>query len=582
MKLVDALRALQAASPAARLLPLQLVCGFTPLHVQTFIAAHVQARAPERKVVPSSGLFGDCLGNLERIAELETLPEVAVVCLEWPDFDPRLGLRNVGGWRPSDLDDISRTVTSQVKRFVAAIACVGERVPLRISLPTLPLPPVSYFPGARSGAFDLSLRSAVLELGAQAALMPNVAVVNAQQLDRASPIDQRRDVAADLASGFPYTLAHASALGSAIAELVVPPVPKKGLITDLDDTLWRGLVGEVGPSGVTWDLDHKSQMHALYQQLLVSLAESGVLLAIASKNEPAAVAQVFEAREQLAPLREPFFPTEVSWGPKSEAVARILQTWNIGADSVVFVDDSPLELAEVQAAWPELTCLRFPKESDGQAYALLERLRDLFGKATLSAEDAVRRESLRQGLAFSEESAVGGSDPEQFLSQIDAELSLTYGTRPSDSRAFELINKTNQFNLNGRRYSEGEWSAYLSDPKTFLVSVAYKDKFGPLGTIGVLAGQLDGQSHALSVDTWVLSCRAFSRRIEHACLKAIFARFDAERLNLDFRATPKNAPLQAFLRELLGSAAAGPVTVQRSVFEKTCLPLYHRLKELSL
>jgi FkbH-like protein len=581
MKLVDALRSLQAAAPGARPLPLHLVCGFTPLHLQTFVAAHLQARAPQRKVVPTSGLFGDCLGNLERVATLDNPPEATVVVLEWPDFDPRLGLRNVGGWRPSDLDDINRTVTSQVKRFAAAIARAGQRTPLRISLPSLPLPPVSYFPSARSGAFDLSLRAALLELGAQAALSPNVAIVNAQRLDRVSPIDQRRDIAAELASGFPYTLAHASALASALAELVLPAVPKKGIITDLDDTLWRGLVGEVGPAGVTWDLDHKSHMHALYQQLLVSLAEAGVLLAVASKNDPTVTAQAFEVRDELALLREPFFPMEVSWGPKSEAVGRILRAWNIGADSVVFIDDSPLELAEVQAAWPSVTCLRFPKESDAQVYALLEQLRDLFGKATLSTEDGIRRESLRQGAAFRQERAAEAADPEHFLSQVDAELTLSYGTQRVEPRALELLNKTNQFNLNGRRYSEGDWLAFLSDPKTFLITVAYKDKFGPLGTIGVIAGHLDQSTRELSVDAWVLSCRAFSRRIEHACLSAIFARFEAPVLRLDFQTTPKNSPLQAFICELLGSAPAGPVTVQRSAFEKACPPLYLRLKELS-
>jgi FkbH-like protein len=561
-------------------LALHIVCGFTPLHLQTFVAAHVQAIAPARRVVASSGLFGDCLGNLERVGALESPPEAALVVLEWSDFDPRLGLRSIGGWRPRDLADITTTVTSQADRFAATIARVAERIPLRVSLPTLPLPPVSHFPGARSGSFDLELRARILELGAHAARSANVAVVNPQRLDRASPLDQRRDVTAEFASGFPYTLAHASALGRILAELVVPAVPKKGLITDLDDTIWRGLVGEIGPHGVTWDLDHKSHTHALYQQLLGSLAESGVLLAVASKNDPALAAQAFEQRDELAALREQFFPMEVSWGPKSEAVGRILQAWNVAADSVVFVDDSPLELAEVQAAWPEMAVLRFPKESDSQLYALLEQLRDLFGKASVSAEDGLRLESLRQAQRFHEQIATDGTGPDDFLSQLEAELTLSYATKPLDPRALELINKTNQFNLNGRRYSEGDWVAYLNRPETWLVTVGYKDKFGPLGTIGTVVGRSEKGSRALSVDGWVLSCRAFSRRIEHACLKAIFLRFGVVELAFDFQTTEKNGPLRSFLSDLLGRAPSGQFTLSWPAFESACPPLYHRLKEL--
>ncbi|HEY0466866.1 MAG TPA: HAD-IIIC family phosphatase, partial [Polyangiaceae bacterium] len=422
------------------------------------------------------------------------------------------------------MPDILAMVITMAERFLGAIERAAARVPLRLSLPTLPLPPVSYFPGARSSSFDLELKARILEFGSRAASNPNVAVVNSQRLDRTSPPDQRRDVTAEIASGFPYTLHHASALGRALAELVAPPVPKKGLITDLDDTLWRGLVGEVGASGVTWDLDHKSHAHALYQQMLASLAQSGVLLAVASKNEASTVDQAFDVREELAALRKSLYPMEVSWGPKSEAVGRILRAWNIAPDSVVFIDDSPLELAEVHASWPELTCIRFPKESDAQVYGLLEQLRDSFGKATISAEDSLRSDSLRHAEAFWEERAAQ-SDPDQFLAQLDAELTLNFAREPLDPRVLELINKTNQFNLNGRRFSQGDWLSYLNAPGAWLATVGYKDKFGPLGTIGAIAGQRGAASAALTVEAWVLSCRAFSRRIEHACLRAVFDRF---------------------------------------------------------
>ena len=104
---------------------------------------------------------------------------------------------------------------------------------------------------------------------------PSVAVLNEQRLNERSKPDERYDLRTDLHAGFPYTLKHADALGEALAALIASPQPKKGLITDLDDTLWLGLVGEVGHDGVTWDLASHAQFHGLYQQMLEALGRSG-------------------------------------------------------------------------------------------------------------------------------------------------------------------------------------------------------------------------------------------------------------------------------------------------------------------
>src|SRR5262249_28891578 len=184
-------------------------------------------------------------------------------------------------------------------------------------------PPASYLPGHQSGEFDLERRALVLRTAARMARGGRVRVINSQRLDRSSPPDQRLDLASELAAGFPYRMGHADALAELLARLALPPAPKKGLITDLDHTVWKGPVGEVGPSGIAWDLDRKAQMHGLYQQMLAALAGAGVLVAIASKNDPAAVAEALR-HDELEPLAKAAFPVEVSWGPKSEAVGRIL------------------------------------------------------------------------------------------------------------------------------------------------------------------------------------------------------------------------------------------------------------------
>ena len=264
-----------------------------------------------------------------------------------------------------------------------------------------------------------------------------------------APLRERLDVKSELLSGFPYKLGHASALASLLACLTRMPAPKKGLITDLDDTLWRGILGEVGIDGISWDLDHHSQMHAFYQRLLGALSTEGVLLAVASKNEPSLVQKAFN-RKDLALSANSVFPMEVSWGPKSESVARILKTWNVGPDSVVFVDDSPLELAEVKASHPEIECIQFPTKDSAAIYELVFRLRDLFGKGSISQEDAIRLESIRRSHAGIPVYEAAKAAPTGFLEQLEADISFNFCKSPLDPRALELVNKTNQFNLNGK------------------------------------------------------------------------------------------------------------------------------------
>jgi FkbH-like protein len=574
LKLIEALGILkEPASPDRKPLRAFLACGMMPVHLETFLAAHLRRLAPGHPVEIETGLYGDLAGNLDRLSASST--EAGAVAVEWSDLDPRLGVRSLGGWSPSSLPDILETAHARLRQYGDALARAADRAPVALCLPTLPLPPFSCTAGHQGSGVELRLRESVAHFAAEAAALPGVRVANPQRLDELSPPGQRLDVKSELLSGFPYTIAHASVVGELLARLIRPTVPKKGLITDLDDTLWRGILGEVGVDGVSWDLNRHSHVHGLYQQLLHSLAEAGVLLAVASKNAAELVDQAFE-RADILLKRDRVFPLEVHWGRKSESVARILQAWNVGADSVVFVDDSPMELAEVQAAHPEVECIPFPARDDQAAYELIVRLRDLFGKERVSEEDALRLASLRNASRMRREAVQLGVDADHFLEQAEATLTLDFSRGP-DPRAFELINKTNQFNLNGRRLTESDWQALLGDPEAFLLVAAYQDKYGALGKIAVLAGRR--REGSIAVETWVMSCRAFGRRIEHRCIEQLFARFRTQEVAFDFQATPRNGPLQEFFAGLLGGPPEQGVRLSRDVFERKCPRLFHRIEE---
>lgn len=571
MRLIDALDTLNAARERPALREFDLVCGFQPLHLATLLAARLQELEPHARVSVREGRYGDLVGNIERASA--SPGEGAAVVVEWDDLDPRLGIRHAGSWAPDALADIAAGAERALARIGNALRGLAAAKPVALAMPTLPIPPLALTPTWQAGEVELALRTLTSGFVAEAAGIPGVRVLSPQHLDQESPLQERRSAKDELGTGFPYTLDHADALAAELAQLLRPPPPKKGLITDLDDTLWRGLLGEVGVEGVAWDLDGNAQAHGLYQQLLAALSASGVLVAVVSKNDPELVERAFERADVRLPLSR-VFPVLASWGPKSEAVAEVLRVWNVGADAVVFVDDSPLELAEVQRRFPELECIGFPSGDPDAVLDLLETLRDRFGKERVLAEDVLRLDSLRRASRFREAAGeAGGSDAEGFLATLDARLIFHVGREPSP-RAFELINKTNQFNLNGERCTESDWRRFLDDPDAFVLTVDYADKFGPLGTIAAVAGRAAGEE--VTVERWVMSCRAFARRIEHATLRALFDQLGASTATLAYAPTERNGPLREFLQEFVDlPEERAAVRITREEFEAACPPTYH-------
>ncbi|HWF38897.1 MAG TPA: HAD-IIIC family phosphatase [Candidatus Acidoferrales bacterium] len=573
MNLIDALETLKnPVKEDAASFSVHLACGFTPLHIETFLCAQLRKLLPLRDIDVSMGIYGDFQGNLERAAS--TKCHAGAVIIEWQDLDSRLGIRNLGGWREKDLGDIVRCAGRKLETMEQTLRIVAEAAPTALCFPTLPLPPLFFTTRTQASELELELRKMVADAQRRLAALPNVHVVSSQAIDEKSPIADRMDVQSEILAGFPYKVKHASIIAESLAALIQPRSPKKGLITDLDDTLWSGLVGEVGSAAVSWHLEEGSHIHGLFQQFLASLASSGALIGIASKNDPQTVESALD-RKDLLLAKENVFPVAVSWAPKSESVREILKVWNVGVDSVVFVDDSPLEVAEVKSAFPEMECIVFPR-SDYQAFwRLLQTLRDMFGKPHTSEEDALRSQSIRHAGEFRERLAHANGDSEKFLANVDASITFALQKTVNDRRAFELINKTNQFNLNGKRLTESDWLSRMNDPATVFVGVNYQDKFGALGKIAVLLGRKEGR--AFTVDCWVMSCRAFSRRIECACLMFLFEYLNVDSVALNYKRTTRNGYLQEFLTKLLETDAAEGCVITREEFQKRCPHLSHQV-----
>jgi FkbH-like protein len=577
MKLIEALQIVGQAWPSdGPTFRLSLVAGFTPLHLQTFLTAELRRKLPHHRIEIETGLFNDFWGNLHRSSALTV--DATVLFLEWSDLDPRLGLRSLGRWDPAVLPEIAANVRARAIQFRGALDPLSRKTCCAISLPTLPLLPLSFSCPSEASPFELELKNCVTALAQEASQIANVRILNSGTLDLSSSPHARLDARSELSAGFPYQLGHASALAKQMVQLVAPESPKKGLITDLDDTLWSGILGEVGVRNIHWDLENHSQLHGLYQRLLQALSESGVLLAAASKNEDKVVNEALDRTDLILP-RSALFPVEANWGPKSSSVSKILKIWNIGAEAVVFVDDSPAELAEVKSKHSDLECVLFPKKDPEALVSLLYRLRDQFGKSRISEEDGIRRESIRQNALRQPANPEQDGNLDAFLASAEAELSLNYSKEPFDSRAFELVNKTNQFNLNGRRFTDSAWRNLLGERDSFLLVATYQDKFGPLGKIAVLAGRKSGTT--LHLDTWVMSCRAFSRRIEHKCIEELFKVYQANEIVFDFLETPKNGPLRQFLKDSLGLEPKPKCRLSREQFLAVEEKSFQRVLEIS-
>jgi FkbH-like protein len=575
MKLLEALEILkQPISEQGPRRELFLECGFTPLHLRTFLEAHLRRRFPASRTEIRTGLYGDLYGNLQRLQPSDG--SVVCVIVEWADLDPRLGIRSLGSWRAADVPDIVESARLQSGRLTRLVERLAENVPVFVTTPTLPLPPIFASPGSRAQCEECELRAIAASLAASLSVCRRTHVMAAQRVDEMSPFGRRFDAKAEISTGFPYSLGHASRLAELFATLIRNVSPKKGLITDLDDTLWAGILGEVGVEGIAWDTSREGHLHGLFQRFLESLATAGVLLAAASKNDSALVEKALARSDMLLP-RDRLYPLEINWGPKSASVRRVLEEWNIAAGDVVFIDDSPMELDEVHAAFPQMECILFPKGDCHAIWTLLRRLRDLFGKAVLTVEDDIRLQSIRT--ASSVRHATQGVDADNFLRHAEAKITFSMAAKADDHRAFELINKTNQFNLNGSRYTEAEWLKFFGDSDAFLLTADYEDKYGLLGKIVALLGRIAGSK--LFVNSWVMSCRAFSRRIEHQCVKYLFDKTGVDEIVFDYAPTDRNGPIEGFFTGLLGTPPSHGLSVHRYLVSPNVPPLFHCISEVT-
>lgn len=312
---------------------------------------------------------------------------------------------------------------------------------------------------------------------------------------------------------------------------------KKCLVLDADNTLWGGIIGEDGMEGIDLGDDFPGSAFRAFQKYALYLKQKGILLAVASKNNEADFYEMFDGHDAMILKRDDVAAFEVHWESKVESLRRIAQKLNIGTDSLVFVDDSAKEIAEVRERLPEVTCVMAPEEL-ADLPGVLTGL-DLFDLAEVTDED--RNRAAMMAVERKRENLQETMSEAEFKAQLGLEMSVFRTDKRHIARVAQLINKSNQFNLTTRRRPQGEIETLARDEGWRVLGMELKDKYGDYGLVG--AAVLEKRGRVCVIDTLLMSCRVLGRDAETsfiAQLAEAAKRMGCETVQGRYIPTPKN------------------------------------------
>jgi FkbH-like protein len=292
---------------------------------------------------------------------------------------------------------------------------------------------------------------------------------------------------------------------------------KKCLVLDLDNTLWGGVIGDDGLEGIVIGQGSAvGEAHLAVQRFALLLRERGVVLAVSSKNTESVARQVFQEHPEMLLKEEHIAVFQANWQDKASNLKAIAKALNIGVDSLVLLDDNPAERQQVRSVLPEVGVPELP--SDPALFPRMLLAAGYFETIGFTQEDLQRAAQYQANVAR-ESMLSDATDMSKFLESLNMEAQVSPFDAIGRARTTQLINKTNQFNLTTKRYTETEVMNLEKDVDAVTFQIRLKDAFGDNGMICVLIGRFEAQ--ALHVDTWLMSCRVLNRRVEEFSLSLL-------------------------------------------------------------
>ncbi len=475
-------------------------------------------------------------------------PDAAILAVRTTDVAPDLWLR-FADLSPDAAQEAVRRVSSSLRQWIAAFR---ERSAASLIVHSLeqPLHPGL---GVLDNQSENGQSAAILQMNRElrqaAAASPGVYVLDYDALMARHGREPWHDERNWLTARLPIAPNHLLHMALEWMRFILPLTGKsaKALVVDLDNTLWGGIIGEDGMNGIRLGAEYPGAAYQALQRALLDLARRGILLAICSKNNLDDAMEALEKHPGMLVRPKHFAALRINWTDKAQNLREIAQELNIGIDSLAFLDDNPFEREQVRAALPEVTVIDLPQNP--LEYAAAVRDCPVFERLALSAEDQQRT------AMYAEQRQRAGAEQtfqskEDFFRFLEQEAELDPVSDLTRARVAQLTQKTNQFNLTTRRYTEQQIADMAARPGWHIFSIRVKDRFGDHGLVGVAIAHDQGAQ--CEVDTFLLSCRVIGRTVETALL-AHLAKSAAERgckrLAGWFLPTKKNAPARDFYKQ---------------------------------
>lgn len=449
----------------------------------------------------------------------------------------------------------SERFRSEFRQRYEAIWSKLELLNCQIIQTTIPLPALRPMQNGDLTSHSGTVRQILqinLWIAEQAAQKPMMQLLDLSYLSANVGLQQWYDDRLWYLYGCAYSQRVVPTVSYALAKLVLSllGLRHKLLILDLDNTLWGGVWADDGPSGVLLGGETASgHAYQAFQQYLLQLKQNGMILAICSKNHMDSIRDCFDHPASVLKWQD-FAAVKVNWQPKSENIKQIIQELNLSPDSAVFLDDNPVERMQVSREIPELW---IPELDKVENYTFLLQQGLIFDQQTVTAEDRQRTQYYKSN-KHRDDIKMKYPDRDSYLKNLGMKLYLVPPMACLD-RIVQLINKTNQFQVTGKRSSEAAMHTYLQ--KHRVLAARLVDIFGDNGIISVMGISI--QADTATIDYWVMSCRVFQRDVEFALLHYLAERLKqtaVKKIRISYVQTPKNS----MIGELLPKLGFGPVT----------------------
>jgi FkbH-like protein len=315
---------------------------------------------------------------------------------------------------------------------------------------------------------------------------------------------------------------------------------RKVLILDLDNTVWGGVIGDDGLEGINIAQgDARGEAYLAVQRLALDLRQRGIVLAVSSKNTDEVAREPFEKHSEMLLRLEHIAVFQANWSDKATNIRAIAEKLSLGLDAMVFLDDNPVERGLVRKLLPQVAVPELPEEP--AYYARTLTAAGYFEAVAFATEDLKRADFYQTNAKrASLQKQIGGVDA--YLASLDMTITFQPFDATGRARIVQLINKSNQYNLTTRRYTDPEVTAAQNDPEVFTLQVRLADIFGDNGMISVVICR-PGEAGVWNIDTWLMSCRVLGRDVEHMVLGEILKHARAAGIRMltgTYRPTERN------------------------------------------